>query len=46
MAGKSKTRKVYRDSETGKWTKKINVTRNPDTTETERRPIGKRGKKK
>jgi hypothetical protein len=33
------TKPVYRDSDTGKWTPKKNVTRHPATTETETRPV-------
>ena len=42
----TKTKPVYRDSKTGQFTDKINVTRRPATTETERRPVGKPTKKK
>jgi hypothetical protein len=39
------TRKVYRDSRTGEWTKKANVKRNPSGTETETRPVRRPTKK-
>jgi hypothetical protein len=42
----SKTKPVYRDSKTGEFTKKVNVTKRPATTETERRPVGRPTKKK
>jgi hypothetical protein len=43
---KSGTKTVYRDSKTGEWTKKTNVKKHPESTETEHRPIGKRPKRK
>jgi len=35
----AKMKKVYRDSRTGRFTAKENVTRRPATTETETRPM-------
>jgi hypothetical protein len=37
---------VYRDSKTGQFTPKENVTRRPATTETETRPVRRSGKTK
>lgn len=37
----AETKKVYRDSKTGQWTKKENVKKHPERTETERRPVKK-----
>jgi hypothetical protein len=42
----AKTKPVYRDSKTGQFTEKVNVTKRPATTETERRPVGRSNKKK
>jgi len=42
----AKTKPVYRDSRSGQFTEKVNVTRRPATTETERRPVGRPTKKK
>lgn len=42
----SKTKKVYRDAETGQFTKKSKVIRHPDKTTTETRPVKKPGRKK
>ena len=40
------TKTVYRNSKTGEFTPKANVKRHPATTETEKRPVGKRSPKK
>lgn len=40
-----KTRKIYRDSDTGQFTTKKKVQDDPKKTETERRPAPKRKKK-
>ena len=45
-AKKSGMKTVYRDSKTGEWTKKANVKKHPERTETEHRPTGKKRKKK
>jgi len=37
----AKTKKIYRDSGTGKFTKKVNIQRNPGGTETETVKVGK-----
>ena len=42
----AKTKPVHRDSKTGQFTDKANVTKRPSTTETERRPVGRPTKNK
>ena len=42
----TKTKKVYRDGETGQFTKKSDVERRPGKTTTENRPVKKPGRKK
>ena len=43
----SRFRRALRyDSKTGEWTKKANVKKHPESTETEHRPIGKKPKRK
>ena len=40
----ARTRKIYRDSGTGRFTKKANVKKRPRSTETETVPVGRRKK--
>lgn len=40
----AKTRKIYRDSGSGRFTKKANVTKRPKSTETETVPMRRRKK--
>jgi hypothetical protein len=42
----SNEKEVYRDSKTGRWTKKSNIKAHPAETETEHRPIKRTAKSK